>query len=56
VVDGTNNGRGLFVFWRGVLRDPGTVANGDDYQETSTTSITPYAKLNKNDHISFFVA
>jgi hypothetical protein len=54
-IDGTNNGKYLWVFWRGILRDPGTVANGDDYAETSTTSITPYSKLNAGDHISFFV-
>lgn len=53
VQDGTNNGKYLWVFWRGVLRDPGTVANGDDYQETSTTSITPYMKINKTDHITY---
>jgi hypothetical protein len=55
VPDGTDNGKGLAVFWRGVLRDPGTVVNGDDYAETSTTQITPYAKINKNDHINFWV-
>jgi len=52
-LDGTNNGKYLFVFWRGLLRDPGTVANGDDYQETSTTQITPYSKINANDHITY---
>ena len=55
VIDGTNNGLGLWVFWRGILRDPGSVANGDDYQETSTTQITPYSKINGNDHISFMI-
>ena len=55
VLDGTNNGKGLMVFWRGVLRDPGTVVNGDDYAETSTSQITPYAKINQNDHINFVV-
>jgi len=55
VLDGTNNGLHLWVFWRGLLRDPGTVANGDDYAETDTTHITPYAKINANDHINFFV-
>lgn len=53
VLDGSNNGKFLWVFWRGILRDPGTVANGDDYQETSTSSITPYSKLNANDHITY---
>lgn len=54
-IDGTGNGRNLWVFWRGVLRDPGTVANGDDYEETSTTQITPYSNINSNDHINYFV-
>lgn len=54
-LDGTNNGKGLAVFWRGVLRDPGTVLNGDNYAETSTTQITPYEKINQNDHINFWV-
>ncbi len=52
-IDGTNNGKFLWVWWRGILRDPGTVANGDDYQETSTTSITPYSTINASDHITF---
>jgi len=55
VLDGTNNGIGLWVFWRGILRDPGTVVNGDDYAETSTTSVTPYAKWKANDHVNYFV-
>lgn len=55
VLDGTNNGLHLFVYWRGLLRDPGAVANGDDYQETDTTHITPYAKINANDHINYFI-
>lgn len=54
-LDGTNNGLHLFVYWRGLLRDPGSVANGDDYQETNTTHITPYAKINSGDHINYFV-
>ena len=53
VLDGTNNGKFLFVFWRGLLRDPGTVVNGDDYQETSTTQITPYSKIKAGDHITY---
>lgn len=54
-IDGTFNGRHLSVYWRGVLRDPGSVANGDDYAETNTTHITPYSKINANDHISYYV-
>jgi hypothetical protein len=54
-LDGTNNGKYMWVFWRGLMRDPGTVANGDDYQETDTTHITPYSRINANDHISYFI-
>jgi hypothetical protein len=55
VVDGAFNGSGLWVYWRGVLKDPGTVALGDDYDETSTTTITPYSKIKDGDHINFFI-
>lgn len=61
-VDATNNGRNMFVFWRGLLKDPGTVANGDDYQETSGNGgaggvgqITPYTKINSGDHINYLI-
>jgi hypothetical protein len=54
-IDATNNGRNLWVFWRGLLRDPGPVTGGNDYDETSTTSITPYTKIRAGDHISYFV-
>lgn len=54
-LDGTNNGRHLWVFWRGLLRDPGTVVNGDDYAETDTTHITAYSKLKSGDHVNYFV-
>jgi len=54
-LDGTGNGQNLWVFWRGLLRDPGTVVNGDDYQETSTTQITPYSKIKAKDHINYFI-
>lgn len=55
-LDGTGNGRNLWLFWRGLLRDPGTVANADDYAETSTTSFTPYSKIKSGDHINYFIA
>lgn len=53
-LDGTFNGNFLFLYWRGILRDPGSVANGDDYQETNTSHFTPYSKINANDHINYF--
>jgi hypothetical protein len=53
VIDPTDNAKYLWIFWRGILRDPGTVANGDEYQETSTTSFTPYSKINATDHITY---
>ena len=54
-LDGGNNGANLWVFWRKQLRDPGTVANGDDYAETSTTQITPYELIRQGDHINYFI-
>lgn len=54
-LDGTDNGLNLWVYWRGVLRDPGTVANGDDYEETDTTHITPYSRIKAGDHINYFI-
>lgn len=55
ILDGSNNGLHLWVYTRGVLRDPGPVATGNDYSETSTTSITFYAKQKKDDHINYFI-
>lgn len=54
-LDATNNGEGLLVFWRGILRDPGTVAGGDDYEETSSTTITTYRRIRAVDHINWIV-
>ena len=54
-LDGTNNGANLWVFWRKLLRDPGSVANDDDYAETSTTQITPYSLIRNGDHINFLI-
>lgn len=53
--DGTNNGRYLWVFTRGVLRHPGSVSSGNDYAETSTTSVTFYAKQRAGDIIDYFI-
>lgn len=53
--DGTDNGLNMWVFWRGLLRDPGPVAGGNDYLETSTTQITPHTKIKNKDHISYFI-
>lgn len=55
VLDGTNNGMGLTVYTRGVLRDPGTIVNGNDYDETDTTHVTFYAKQKAGDHINYYV-
>ena len=61
-VDGTGNGRNLWVFWRGILRDPGLLANNDDYEETSGSGgsggvgqITPYSKIKAGDHVNYFI-
>ena len=49
------NGKNMFVFWRGVLRDPGTVVDGDDYEETDSTHITVYSRINANEHLNYLV-
>lgn len=61
-VDGTFNGANMFVFWRKQLRDPGVVANGDDYDETSggtpgvvAGTITPYEVIKAGDHINYLI-
>jgi len=54
-LDPTNNGQNLVVYTRGVLRDPGPVVDWNDYEETSTTSITFYAKQKAGDHINYFI-
>jgi len=54
-LDGTNNGQNLTVFVRGLLQDPGPVLTGNDYAETSTTSITFYQKVKNKDHINYYL-
>jgi hypothetical protein len=54
-LDGTGNGRNLWIFTRGVLRDPGLVSAGNDYAETSSSSITFYNRLKSGDHINYFI-
>lgn len=53
--DGTNNGNYMSVYWRKQLMDPGTLIDGDDYEETSSTSITPYSRIRSGDHINYFI-
>lgn len=48
-------GQNMWVFWRGVLRDPGLVVDGDDYEETDGTHITNYYIINQNDHINYMI-
>jgi hypothetical protein len=55
VIDPANNGRNMWVFYRKQLRSPGPISGGNDYDETSTTSITPYKKINNGDHIHYFI-
>ena len=54
-IDPTFNGQNLNVYTRGILRDPGPVATGNDYSETSTTQVTFYAKQKAGDHINYFI-
>ena len=53
-LDGTNNGQYFWIFTRGLLRDPGPVAGGNDYAETDTTHVTFYTKFSAGDHINYF--
>lgn len=54
-IDATYNGQYMTLYWRGVLRDPGPAASGNDYDETSTTTFTPYKSINANDHINYYI-
>lgn len=54
-LDGTNNGVNMYVYVRGLLWDPGPITGDNNYSETSTTSITPYLKINNKDHINYFI-
>lgn len=54
-LDGTSNGRNLWVYVRGILQDPGLPINGDDYEETSTTQLTFYKLVSSGDHINYFL-
>lgn len=54
-LDGGDNGANMWVYWRKQLRDPGAVENGDDYEETSTTQITPFEKIPSGDHMNYFI-
>lgn len=55
-VPGTMSGSGmLWVFSRGVLRDPGTVVNSDDYAETGTGSVSFFTKQKAGDHINYMI-
>lgn len=55
-LDGTDNGKNLWVYWRGVLRHPGTLASfaGNEYAETDTTHITPYSEVKNKEIFDFF--
>jgi hypothetical protein len=55
VVDDTNNGMGLAIYTRGLLRDPGSVINGDDYAETDSTHVTFYGLQKAGDHINYYI-
>ena len=53
--DPTNNGQFMFVFTRGLLRDPGPASGNNDYAETSATSVTFYYQINAGDHINYLI-
>lgn len=54
-LDPTNNGSTMWVFWRKQLRDPGPVGDSNDYEETSTTQITPYRRIRASDNINYMI-
>ena len=54
-LDPADNGRFLWLYWRGVLKDPGDDVGEGDYEETSTTSFTPYSKVKSSDRINYFI-
>ena len=54
-VDGTGNGRGLYLYSRGILRHPQPISQGGDYTETSTTSVTFFATQKAGDLIDYFI-
>lgn len=55
-VDGTYNGLNMDVFWRKQLRDPGpNSVESNDYDETSTTQITPYELIKAGDSINYMI-
>ena len=56
-LDGTGNGKNMWVFVRGLLQDPGTLTQStqNSYVETSTTSVTFYQKVKSGDHINYVI-
>ncbi|MBT8428380.1 MAG: hypothetical protein KJN79_00565 [Gammaproteobacteria bacterium] len=55
-LDGTDNGLYMWVSWRKQLRDPGpNTVQSNDYEETSTTQITPYERIKAGDAINYFI-
>lgn len=54
-LDGTGNGANMWVFTRGILRHPGTVQGGNDYDETDTTHVTFHGALNAKDIIDYMI-
>jgi hypothetical protein len=55
-LDGTDNGANMFVVWRKQWRDPGpNTVTSNDYEETSTTQITPYEKIADGDSINYLI-
>lgn len=53
--DSGNNGQNMWVFVRGLLMDPGPLTGGNDYAETSGTSITFYQRVRAGDHINYMI-
>jgi hypothetical protein len=54
-LDGGGNGANMFVYWRGVLKNPGSDLRFDHYLETSTTQVTPHFNVRALDDINYFI-
>ena len=55
-IDGANNGANMDIHWRKQLRDPGpNTVSSNDYEETSTTSFTPYEPVKAGESVNYHI-
>jgi hypothetical protein len=53
--DPTNNGLNMDIHIRGVLKDPGTRVNGDDYEEVDANNVLFFKRVKSGDHINYHI-